>query len=167
MSKKQTVSISRRRAVALSTAIATVMLAGLTSVAAQAEQMQFEAEIVECDVVIVAGNVLDLGDSPEIDPVGKFYEFEEVAAFEVTWQAGGFDCAGSLHAERTSIDKDGMQAVGGAEFHLDGAELGMEGSQQVAAALNSPKSFDVLMRIPFDAGVGRYSTTLTFTHVVE
>jgi hypothetical protein len=169
MSGSTVTSPSRRRAVALSSAIAMFALSGLTSMAAYAsEAITVTATVEECVISITDVDPLDLGDMPTVS--NGFYEFESIAALDVEWSAGMNSCVGSLYVERADIVKNGDGGhVATAEIYLDlgDGDVTVTTDAVDTGASVSPTSFDVTMEIPVTAGAGTYSTTLTFTVVVD
>jgi len=175
MSGSTATKAPRRRAVALSSAIAMFTLSGLTSMAAYASNtITVTATVEECVISVTNSESIDLGDNPTFvtTELGTFYEFESMMGISVEWSAGedGTPCAGSLYVARGNILKNGDGAhVDTAQIYLGfgGADVTVTTDARDTGALETPSNFDVTMKIPVLAGPGTYSTTLTFTVVVD
>lgn len=178
----------QRRAKALSLAILVSMLSGLAPLSSQADghDVVVTATVENCSVSISTAGTVDLG-SPTLDESGEppLYVFNTAtsitpAPLTVNWATSGLtDCAGSLHAEHNGISKGGSP-VADAWISLsdDGfAPAGMDqsintgSSQSVAASATSgggdSSDFDVKMMVSSSEGAGTYTTTLSFTVVLD
>lgn len=170
--KVATPPLSRNRALALSASLVMFTFFGITSVVAHASDVTVEATVEECEVSISTSDPLVMLDPPLVTGDG-FYVFTEVGGITVDWSAGDSDCAGSLHAERSSVSKD-SEAVAAATVSLNMGtgfvEVHSGETVQVAesggALVGDSTNFDVEMEIPTTAGSGTYSSVLTFTVVV-
>jgi hypothetical protein len=163
-------SLSRNRALATSASLMMFTFFGVTSVAAQAADVTVQATVEECVVSISPAGPLVMSGPPSL--AGNDYVFQEVGAISVNWNAGAYDCGGTLHAERTAVTKD-SEAIAGTSVTLNygSGNMAVVTDQTVEVATTAgmgagdTANFDVEMTIPISAGAGTYSSTLTFTFV--
>ena len=185
MKVKNTMSGARRRAVAVSTALAMGMFFGATSVAAHATGITVQGTVEPCEISIASSEPVDLL-APSYDHDAGNFVFSHDEAIKFSWHADGVECAGALYASRTAIVKEAATAVAEptsliiTSFGVDGegdslvnveAEVGVTVATPVEiktpSASGGVETFGVKMLIPLTSPPGLYSSILTFTVVVE
>jgi hypothetical protein len=185
MKVKNSVSGARRRAVAVSTALAMGMFFGVTSVAAHATCVTVRGTVGPCEISITSSESADLG-APSYDYDAGNFVFSHDEAISFSWHADGVECAGALYASRTEIVLEAATAVTGStsliitSFGVDGegespvdaeAEVGVTAATPVEiktpSASGGDETFGVKMLIPLTSPAGVYSSIVTFTVVVE
>lgn len=172
--------IQRSSAKAFSTILLGAVAFGFAPVGANAADVDVEGTIDGCVVSISEIGPVDLG-TPTLQSDGQsspVYEFEATDSLSVMWETTNVgDCAGSLYAEHAGVTKTVGETTTASEASLQiGTDLASlvllsalatEVDTSLGGGSGDMSYFDVVLTVDPSEGPGDYSSTITFTVVIE